>query len=846
MVIFLLLLSLVNSSTAEQNFLPSIEDTIFIKQWFVVGPFSIGAREGAIDYLIEHGGEDSIVPVEGLKHSTTMVEGGSVAWKKITSEKGIVEIKYENVSWDTLQSIYGTAGVLCAGYAYAEFEHEGEGRALAVAEGIGGFRLNGRSWPGDVYGHGFVRVPVPVKNGKNKILIKDSGYGDSKFTFMLIPVKAPVMVIGRDVTVPDIILGKPLKSAIGIPIVNTTGKRLRGITVTFGDDAIFKKSETVLSDLAAYSFIKIPLTVELAVPVSQKPAGDTIVVPVTVKRGEERYSEPVKFRVRENGASYKTTFVSSIDSSVQYFGVLPPKGYDSTKTYCLILTLHGAGVDAAGQVDAYSQKDWAFVVAPTNRRPFGFDWQDWGRLDGLEVLNQMTKSHKINENRIYLTGHSMGGHGTWYVGLHHPDRFAALAPSAGWSSFKLYVPWSLQKSELYTPPEILAYRDRALREDQLPLFVENAFNLPVFIMHGSADDNVPPVHGRLFAELLKKLHYEVTYKEVAGKGHWWTEEGIEGAACVNHPELIGFLEEHTRNPYPRQLLFKTTDLGLNNRNYWVEILEQQEPFEESAVRASVGDKGITLFTRNISYLKLNLTPELCAYGKITLTINGQRLDYNFQNARAVYLHLVKGRFNLGEKRIRGLRKTPESFGPMKQAYFSPFILVYGTRGDSLETEANLHKARMQAFSWWRVGNGYVRVLPDSEVTAEIIKSYNLILLGGPGTNSFTQRINKSLPIVIKQGSISVGKAQLVGEGLSVQFVYPNPLNRSKFVLIYGGSDSLGERLSGYFGILYSGAGLPDFIVYDASVKTKVWGGVKACGFFDNAWQVQDKLMAIVR
>ena len=56
--------------------------------------------------------------------------------------------------------------------------------------------------------------------------------------------------------------------------------------------------------------------------------------------------------------------------------MLPPKNYDSGKKYALILSLHGAGVEAYRQVDAYTKKDWAFVVAPTNRRPFGFDWQD--------------------------------------------------------------------------------------------------------------------------------------------------------------------------------------------------------------------------------------------------------------------------------------------------------------------------------------------------------------------------------------------------------------------------------------------------------------------------------------
>jgi hypothetical protein len=49
----------------------------------------------------------------------------------------------------------------------------------------------------------------------------------------------------------------------------------------------------------------------------------------------------------------------------------------------LVLSLHGAGVQGIGQAQAYSPKDWAYLIAPTNRRPFGFDWEEWGRRNGL-------------------------------------------------------------------------------------------------------------------------------------------------------------------------------------------------------------------------------------------------------------------------------------------------------------------------------------------------------------------------------------------------------------------------------------------------------------------------------
>ena len=73
---------------------------------------------------------------------------------------------------------------------------------------------------------------------------------------------------------------------------------------------------------------------------------------------------------------HRMTFVSKIDHSVQYYSIRYPKNYDPQKSYAAIFSLHGAGVAASLLASQYSSKDWAFVITPTNRRPYGFDWQD--------------------------------------------------------------------------------------------------------------------------------------------------------------------------------------------------------------------------------------------------------------------------------------------------------------------------------------------------------------------------------------------------------------------------------------------------------------------------------------
>ncbi len=825
---FLLLLP----AQARPEFLPSIEDTLIIKDWLYAGPFSVGAKEGIVDVIRDTTG---FVPREGETVPSILAPGGKVKWKRIESQDGSLKLKYDDIDWDNLQDIYGVAGLLDAGYAYAEFSSPDRRRALAMAEKVSWFKLNNEHFPGGPYGHDIVRIPVILSPGKNRVLVKVGGFTDHRFTFKLIPAPSPVVILTKDATLPDIIKGQALNSPVGIAILNTTSRWLKGLKLSLGGEGPFLKTERIVPAMAPLSVIKVPIDLKLRKPITE---GDTISVPVSVASEGFIYRRRLKLRLREKGGSYKVTFISKIDSSCQYYAVLPPQDYDPKRNYALIFTLHGAGVRASGQVDAYTQKDWAFVVAPTNRRRFGFDWQDWGRLDALEVLDKVKKRFPIDPNRIYLTGHSMGGHGVWHIGLAHSDLFAAMVSSAGWTSFQLYIPWFLQKSYLFAHPQLLAYRDMSLREDIPPLFLDNALNLPIFILQGEADDNVPPIQARLYAKLLHQLGYEFTYREVPGQKHWWDLKDTPGTDCVDSDELMGFLQFKRKNPFPKHLIFKTSDIGLNNKCYWLEIERVEQPFADSRVEAEVRGRKIEIKAKNIAEFSLNLSPKLLPLGKIGISVNFQPIGYNFRRPVKLFISQKKGRFSLGKLKGKGLKKTAQLFGPIKRAYFSPFLLVYGTLGDSASVQRNLHLARLQAFSWWRRANGLTRIISDREVTDEIIKDYNLILFGSPEENLIVKRINKKLPLSIKGERIYMGDKPIAGEDLALEEVYPNPLNPQKLVLVFAGANKQADEISGFFNTLYSGAGLPDFVVYDKSVKQKGWGGVVTAGFFSTDWNLK--------
>ena len=128
----------------------------------------------------------------------------------------------------------------------------------------------------------------------------------------------------------------------------------------------------------------------------------------------------------------------------------------------------------------------------------------------------------------------MGGHGTWHLGVTYPDRFAAIAPSAGWISMWSYA--GAKRTESPSPVEELM--GRALGPSDTLALSRNLSRLGVYILHGDADDNVPVGQARQMRQVLGEFHPDFAYHEQPGAGHWW------GNACVDWPPLFAFLTGH--------------------------------------------------------------------------------------------------------------------------------------------------------------------------------------------------------------------------------------------------------------------------------------------------------------
>ncbi|MEO0097864.1 MAG: prolyl oligopeptidase family serine peptidase [candidate division WOR-3 bacterium] len=789
-------------------FLFQLKDTIIPERYYYLGPFLVAPREGISGIKEEnfYFGVDTT-----QKFPTSLAQGGYTSWQSTVSDsQGNVKFSFDNVLWDTLIQFYGFSVVLNLTYAYTEIEMEEDKIMLVMAERVGSFFVNGKGYLGDAYGHNFFRIPVKFKKGKNSILLKVSGYGERNFKFIIFQPKNKIIFMKEDITKPDILKEREEQRFIlGIPFLNTTEEKIDFKIKFYLKDELLKEENKYLMPFAITKF-----PIELKINNKKINLNDSFIyISLSVETKDEKVRDSFKIYITSETLPHSVTFISQIDSSCQYFAIFYPNNFDKNKRYGLIYSLHGAGVEAIGLCKVYSKKDFAFVACPTNRRPFGFDWEDWGYLDCKEVLEYIIKNYPIDTNRIYLTGHSMGGHGCWVFGLLNPSLFAAIAPGAGWISHQSYVPWLFQRSLIYADPEIIALRDKILKTYQTIYYLENAHSLPIFIFHGSLDDNVPTLFGRMFNFELERLGFKKIYKEVSNVKHWYTLPDTN-FVCVDDPDIINFFKENERESFPKKINFKTYDLDINNKSYWLEILEEEEFGREIKVSCEIKKETIFINTNNVKILKIYLIPELKDKEKIYILIDKNILKFTSFSP----IYLIKNRNWKIKKEIKLEKKYLRT---MKKAYFSPFILVYSTKSDSAY-KITYSQALRESYLWYRYGNGYCSILPDTLISNETAKNYNLIIFGDENYNYLAERLG------IKKIKEKIFKD--LKQEFAYRFIYFNPLNKDKFILVSSGTNLENLSLATYFSLLSSAMGMPDYVIFNSEVKEKGLGGVIKMGF----------------
>jgi predicted peptidase len=228
---------------------------------------------------------------------------------------------------------------------------------------------------------------------------------------------------------------------------------------------------------------------------------------------------PPSAQVAKHFSAKITTAVSA-----QYLLFLP-KDYDQDrrKRWPLMVFLHGAGERGTNtwlvakhgppKIVA-SQPDFPFILV-SPQCPAG---QRWSNDIVLALIDQITKAHRVDRKRVYLTGLSMGGYGTWSLGLSYPERFAAIAPICGGGDPVLVL--------LPDPKKLQALK-----------------SLPIWAFHGAKDSVVRLDESERMVKAVQSVGGNVRLTVYPDADHdSWTE-------TYNNPQLYEwFLSHERRNP----------------------------------------------------------------------------------------------------------------------------------------------------------------------------------------------------------------------------------------------------------------------------------------------------------
>lgn len=226
----------------------------------------------------------------------------------------------------------------------------------------------------------------------------------------------------------------------------------------------------------------------------------------------------------QTGSQVALRFSQPVDRTLEanYLLFLPDSyAQDTERSWPLIVHLHGGGGRGTDpeKLRAYplvqrldEEPDFPFVVVtpqcpPGRPGPFGDLWTEHSDLV-LAILDEVVETHRIDPERIYLIGHSMGGYGAWYLGHRAPERFAAIAPMSGPG-----VTW-------------WAYR------------IAEA-GVPVWVFHGEDDEAVPIAESERMVATLREAGGIVRFTRYPERGHV-IREPFEG------DELFDWLSSHRR------------------------------------------------------------------------------------------------------------------------------------------------------------------------------------------------------------------------------------------------------------------------------------------------------------
>ncbi len=205
-----------------------------------------------------------------------------------------------------------------------------------------------------------------------------------------------------------------------------------------------------------------------------------------------------------------------VDGVAYPYVVYVPRDWTPEHTWPVILFLHGAGergndghrqtqIGLGSAIRAMPERIPALAVFP--QAPVEERWLGLPAEAAMSALDHAIAEFRGDRSRLYLTGLSLGGFGTWHLALAHPNTFAALVPVCGG-----IVPHGSATSVQQSPLNADA-------SDPYKFTAEYLRHIPVWIFHGADDPVILPSESQKMHDALRNAGGDVRYTEYPGVGH---------------------------------------------------------------------------------------------------------------------------------------------------------------------------------------------------------------------------------------------------------------------------------------------------------------------------------------
>jgi len=523
------------------------------------------------------------------------------------------------------------------------------------------------------------------------------------------------------------------------------------------------------------------------------------------------------------------------DDMPQPYRVQVPDDYDASTPYPLVVNIHGyggtgltydlwCGITMRSADGERKPRPGYLVAVPYGRGNTG--WHGWGRGDVFHVIDAMKRDYKIDPDRVYITGFSMGGYGSWYLATRYPHLWAACGPYAG----------GLGRYDALKAEEADDWTKQLSAAGSGMLVLKNLKGLPTGIYHGIADATVSVRHSEEAFKRLREMEYNAVLTAPVRAGHNMSRALRNG--------LTDWMLEHTRDAAPREVVYATWDLR-HNKAYWVEIDELAKDYHPAEIRAKCVEPGkIDLTATNVNRLTLTLPGKLMDDAtSLVVTANGFEVKLaKLPESQEVHLRTADGgtTWTVSKTRYRaGLIKRHGMSGPLGEAFADRFILVVGTAGDEVADEVNRADAgkfaeRLKGLTWGRMWGNFP-VKDDVDVTDEDVRTSNLILFGGPDTNAYTKKIAGRLPAKIVAGKLVFRGKTCSDPTAAVRFIHPNPENPNRYVVV-----TFAANRDALANVHRFARPTPDWLIFNAESAKRRSENKRPTyadgGFFDRDWR----------